>query len=160
MDLESRSERKSDLFERRVTAASIWQNTLLPEVFMGYAALREEDGQVTCASRSAKTSRTCQPPRRRTSELWCAQMTSPRVVYQEGLEWLHHKMKKRFKASKLVVGARENVDTEAKVLKRIIRVNSSGWEYEVDQRHAGILIKTLNVEHANPVCTPERRKDG
>ena len=39
------------------------------------------------------------------------------------------------------------------VLHRIIRVGSSGWEYEADQRHAEILIKTLNMEHANPVCT-------
>ena len=67
--------------------------------------------------------------------------------YQEGLELLHDKMKKRFKVSKNIVGR----DKEAKVRNRIIRVSSSGWEYEADQRHGEILIKALNMEHANPV---------
>ena len=40
-----------------------------------------------------------------------------------------------------------------KVLNRIIRVSSSGWEHEAEQRHAEVIIKTVNVERASLLCT-------
>ena len=44
--------------------------------------------------------------------------------------------------------------SEGRVLNRIIRVCSKGWQYEPDQRHAEIIIKTLGLESSKPVKTP------
>ena len=43
---------------------------------------------------------------------------------------------------------------EGRVLNRIIRVCSLGWQYEPDQRHAEIIIKTLGLGSSKPVKTP------
>ena len=105
-------------------------------------------------SQRAGTTPRCTATKRRTSELGLVHGDDfVSSGYQETLEWLYDKMKKRFKVSKKVTRARENEDEERKVLHRIICVSSCGWEYEADQRHAEIIIKTLNMEHTNPICT-------
>ena len=58
-------------------------------------------------------------------------MTSLRVVAKK--DWNGDKMKKGFQVCKKVIGAREIEDKKWKVLNRIIRVSSSGWEYKANQ---------------------------
>ena len=75
--------------------------------------------------------------------------------HQEGLEWLHGKMKKRFNVGKKVMGARENEDKEGKVLNRIYPcelfwMGLRGWSRTRGDRHQD----AEHVQHANPVCTP------
>ena len=63
---------------------------------------------------------------------------------------------KRFEISTKILGVMlEQGDVqEAKVLNRVIRVDHEGWHYEVDQRHAELLIKQLGLTEAKGVSTP------
>ena len=59
------------------------------------------------------------------------------------LRWLKEKLKERFEMKTKVVGAREEEGEvkEARILNRIIRRTSKGWEYEADQRHADLIVQ-------------------
>ena len=43
---------------------------------------------------------------------------------------------------------------EGRVLSRIIRWTNNGWEIELDQRHADIIVHELGLEESKPVITP------
>ena len=43
--------------------------------------------------------------------------------------------------------------SEGRVLNRILRWTSDGWELEPDQRHADIIVHELGLLDAKPVCT-------
>ena len=53
---------------------------------------------------------------------------------------------------------------EGRVLNRILRWTTEGWEIEPDQRHADIIVHELGLQDARPVCTPgeveSRTKEG
>ena len=53
-----------------------------------------------------------------------------------------------------VIGKGEGEVSEARVLSRILRVSTHGWEYEGDQRHAELIVKALKLESAKSVSTP------
>ena len=36
--------------------------------------------------------------------------------------------------------------SEGRLLNRVLRVTSAGWEVEADQRHADLIIKELDLE--------------
>ena len=40
------------------------------------------------------------------------------------------------------------------MLNRVLRVTEQGWEYEADQRHGEVIVKTLNLTAAKAVGTP------
>ena len=40
-------------------------------------------------------------------------------------------------------------------MNRIIRCNKEGWQYEADPRHAEYIIRAMNLQDSNPVCSPE-----
>ena len=46
--------------------------------------------------------------------------------------------------------------TEGRLLNRIVRCTSEGWEVEPDQRHADLIVKELALNGANGVTTPGR----
>ena len=54
--------------------------------------------------------------------------------------------------------------SEGRLLNRVLRVTSAGWEVEADQRHADLIIKELDLEQAHGVIIPgekePRRKEG
>ena len=52
------------------------------------------------------------------------------------------------------MGSEKDCCQEARVLNRIIRVTSHGWEMEADQRHADILVQALGLSGAKSVTTP------
>ena len=66
------------------------------------------------------------------------------------------KLEERFKIKTQIVGhgGREDVQSEARVLNRIVRATEDGWEYEADQRHIEMLIDGLGLGQAKGVCTP------
>lgn len=60
------------------------------------------------------------------------------VGRSDDLKWLKTKLSVRFEIKTTTVGmnAHDGEVREARILNRIIRVTSQGWEYEADQRHA------------------------
>ena len=75
---------------------------------------------------------------------------------REALQWFRSVLEARFEISTTVIGSNQKAGEvqEAKVLNRIIRMDKDGWHYEADQRHAELIIKTLNLEGAKSVQTP------
>ena len=73
---------------------------------------------------------------------------------REEARWLRERLAERFEIKTKVIGSGAGEVSEGRVLNRIIRVGSRGWQYEPDQRHAEILIKTMGLENAKPVKTP------
>ena len=52
------------------------------------------------------------------------------------------------------MGSRKCESTEARILNRIVRRTTQGWEYEADQRHAGIIVQSLGLNDAKGFSTP------
>ena len=54
-----------------------------------------------------------------------------------------------------VVGMRLDLQevTDARILNRIVRVTSAGWEHDTDRRHADIIIKELELTTAKATKT-------
>ena len=63
-------------------------------------------------------------------------------------------LEQRFEIQTTVIGHREGEAKEGRVLNRLLSACKNGWEYEEDQRHSDLLVKTLKLEDANPVSTP------
>ena len=62
----------------------------------------------------------------------------------------------RFTVKDKVVGLRSDLGEtrETRILNRIIRVTTEGWEYEADQRHADMIVQEMGLTKANSVKTP------
>ena len=60
---------------------------------------------------------------------------------------------KRFSIKTTIVGGGKKEEKEVRVLNRVIRHTSNGWEYEADQRHADIIVKELGLEEAKAVAS-------
>jgi len=76
------------------------------------------------------------------------------VGTREAVKKFKEKMEARFEIKTKIIGSREGEEKEARVLNRIIRVTSDGWEYEPDQRHAELIIESLGLMEAKAVETP------
>ena len=70
----------------------------------------------------------------------------------EDVRWLKGKLEERFELKSQILGEKE--EHEGRILNRVIRWTPEGWEYEADQRHAELLIKSLNLQDAKAVETP------
>ena len=68
--------------------------------------------------------------------------------------WFKGQLEKRFEIKSAVLGTGPGEALEGRILNRVIRVTSEGWEYEADQRHAELIIKGLGLQTANGVKTP------
>ena len=53
---------------------------------------------------------------------------------------------KRFSIKIAIVGSDDKEEKGVRVLNRVIRCTTEGWEYEANQRHADILVKELDME--------------
>ena len=73
---------------------------------------------------------------------------------REGTRWFKEALGKRFDIKTSVVGRGVGEDKEARILNRVIRVKPGGWEYEADQRHGELIIKSLGMEDCKPVVSP------
>ena len=61
---------------------------------------------------------------------------------------------RRFEVKTTVIGNGEGEAKEGRVLNRVIRITEKGWEYEGDQRHGEIIVKSQNLDEAKEVGTP------
>ena len=61
----------------------------------------------------------------------------------ENLKWVKDKLSARFEIKTTTVSPSEKDGEvkEARILSRVIRATSQGWEYEVDQRRADLIIQ-------------------
>ena len=44
--------------------------------------------------------------------------------------------------------------SEGRLLNRVLRCTSNGWEVEADQRHAEMIVQELDLSNAHGVITP------
>ena len=65
---------------------------------------------------------------------------------------------KRFTVKTKLVGsgAGEGEVQEVRVLSRIVRCGTSGWEYEPDQQHAELIVQAMGLTGAKAVKHQER----
>ena len=64
---------------------------------------------------------------------------------QGNLDWLDKELQKAYEIQTQKVGVGENMDREGKVLNRIVRCVSEGWEVEADPRHAELIVEQLGI---------------
>ncbi len=69
-------------------------------------------------------------------------------------KWLKEQLENRFEIKTTVIGHGPEEAREGKVLNRVIRAVSDGFEYGADQRHGEILVRTLKLEESKAVNTP------
>ena len=70
------------------------------------------------------------------------------------LKWFKEVLVARFEIKTEVVGLGPGEVRDARILNRVIRVDENGWEYEADQRHGEMIIKSLEMTNAKGVSTP------
>lgn len=65
-------------------------------------------------------------------------------------------MESRFEMKTTTVGHANEKDmvAEGKILNRIVRATSSGWEYECDQRHVEVLVEEVELAGTRALSTP------
>ena len=78
------------------------------------------------------------------------------VGYRTEIEKFKLQLSKRFTVKTKIVGsgAGDGEVQEARVLNRIVRCSSTGWEYEPDQRHAELIVQAMRLTEAKAVRTP------
>ena len=72
----------------------------------------------------------------------------------ESLKRLDEKPKGEFEVKTKILGKHKDLEKEAKVLNRVLRITESGWEIEADQRHVELVIEQLGLKDCKPVITP------
>ena len=73
---------------------------------------------------------------------------------RESLSWMTCTLKERFEVKTTLIGHRKGEAPEGRVLNRVIRACSAGWEYEGDQRHAELVVCAMDLKPVNTVTTP------
>ena len=73
---------------------------------------------------------------------------------REDAKWFEEALSKSFAIKTSVVGRGKGEDKEARILNWVIRVMPNGWEYEADQRHGELIIKTLGMDNCKSVIIP------
>ena len=70
------------------------------------------------------------------------------------LLWLKTELEKRFELKTQLLGHRQGLVNEGKILNRIVRATKDGWEYEADQRHGEYIIQAMGLSEANGLSSP------
>ena len=73
---------------------------------------------------------------------------------QGDLDWLELELQKAYEIQTQKIGPGKDQDREGKVLNRIVRFTSDGWEYEADPRHAELIMEQLGVSESKSLSTP------
>ena len=76
------------------------------------------------------------------------------VGSRESLSWMKCRLEERFEVKTTLIGHRKGEAPEGRVLNRVIRACSAGWENEGDRRHAEPLVGAVDYKSANTVTTP------
>ena len=75
------------------------------------------------------------------------------VASRESAEWFKMELGKRFTIKSQLVGPGHDDMPEARLLGRVVRCTSQGWELEADQRHAEIINPKLGLKEPTKVVT-------
>ena len=73
---------------------------------------------------------------------------------ETALKELKAQLGKSFEIKSSIMGEASHLDKEGKILNRIIRCTTEGWEMEADQRHGEILVKELGLDECKGLSTP------
>ncbi|CAE8604343.1 unnamed protein product [Polarella glacialis] len=74
----------------------------------------------------------------------------------DDLDWFEKALLKTFEGK--VKGRLTQADDELRILNRIVRRTDAGYEWEADQRHAEMLIKSAGLDHeSRPLSAPGRK---
>ena len=76
-----------------------------------------------------------------------------------GLNWFNKEMANKYEVKSEFLGPDGGQSKEIRVLNRVLRWTESGVEYEPDQRHAEIIMKSMGVQDAKPLSTPGANED-
>ena len=69
------------------------------------------------------------------------------------LKWLQGQLAARFEIKTQMIGHDAEFKQEGKILNRVVRATPRGFEMEADQRHAELIIETLELEDNKGVAT-------
>ena len=61
------------------------------------------------------------------------------------LNKLKGQLAKAFEIKSCMLGDEPGMETEGKILNRIVRVTKDGWQLEADPRHAELIIQELGL---------------
>ena len=72
------------------------------------------------------------------------------------MKWIKDKLSARFEIKTTTVGANEKGGEvkEARILNRVIRVTREAWEYEADQRNAGLIVQETGAVSMGTLSHP------
>ena len=70
------------------------------------------------------------------------------------LVWLKEQLGERFEVKTKLMGRKAGESREERILNRVIRVTDEGWEYEVDQRHADLIIQECGASKLSTLTHP------
>ena len=78
------------------------------------------------------------------------------VGQPEELKWMRAKLSQRFEIKTSMVGmnTHDGEIKEARILNRVIRVTSQGWEYLADQRHVDLIIQETGASDKSTLTHP------
>ena len=74
------------------------------------------------------------------------------------LKWLKDQLSERFEMKTKLMGLKECESREERILNTVIRVTQNGWGYEVDQRHADLIIQETGASKLNALSHPGGEK--
>ena len=70
------------------------------------------------------------------------------------LGWLQGELEKAYEIKTQNLGLGNKQDREGKVLNRILRCTSEGWQLKADPRHAELAMEQLGISESRSVVTP------
>ena len=70
------------------------------------------------------------------------------------MSWLEKELEKAYEIKTQKIGMADGYKEEGKVLNRVIRRTSDGWEIEVDPRHAELVFEQLGLKDDRGIGTP------
>ncbi len=81
------------------------------------------------------------------------------VGAETDLHWMKMELERIFEVKTEIIGPMPHQTKELKVLNRIIRYGKKSIQYELDPRHAELIISEMGLSTANPVSTPGQDGD-
>lgn len=73
---------------------------------------------------------------------------------EDGLEVFKKAVEDKYEVKTDILGPGTTHKKNIRVLNRLIRWTQVGIEYELDQRHAELVVKALELQGAKAVCSP------
>ena len=72
----------------------------------------------------------------------------------EAMSWLEKELEKAYEIKTQKIGMTEGYKAEGKVLNRVIRRTSDGWDIQADPRHAELVVEQLGLKDDKGIGTP------